>query len=234
MAHGLYTIRSSGKTVLWSSIFPCIREGGWGSLQNGSGEISVQSTSEWGLVTTAGGLRKAQWWGELCVAFASVTHLFSERTRLNIVQFISYVILYFYCRPTVLSLRIGTCLHCPVCASICRPWDINLVSGAVNWCICLIRMVHCIMLGAGAPAAFLLNDKGCWKGYGLGGCAVRDFLIIRGMLSLPGERSEMLQSARWTSTTIDRALMLRAGRMEEFVTEEDEPWYDQRDLEQGE
>ncbi|XP_051571599.1 cerebellar degeneration-related protein 2-like [Myxocyprinus asiaticus] len=26
--------------------------------------------------------------------------------------------------------------------------------------------------------------------------------------------------------------MLRAGRMEEFVTEEDEPWYDQRDLEQ--
>lgn len=30
--------------------------------------------------------------------------------------------------------------------------------------------------------------------------------------------------------------MLRAGRMEEFVTEEDEeePWYDQRDLEQGE
>ena len=28
--------------------------------------------------------------------------------------------------------------------------------------------------------------------------------------------------------------MLRAGRMEEFVTEEEEPWYDQRDLEQGE
>lgn len=28
--------------------------------------------------------------------------------------------------------------------------------------------------------------------------------------------------------------MLRAGGMEEFVTEEDEPWYDQRDLEQGE
>lgn len=28
--------------------------------------------------------------------------------------------------------------------------------------------------------------------------------------------------------------MLRAGRMDEFVTEEDEPWYDQRDLEQGE
>lgn len=28
--------------------------------------------------------------------------------------------------------------------------------------------------------------------------------------------------------------MLRAGRMEEFETEEDEPWYDQRDLEQGE
>ncbi|CAG5897609.1 unnamed protein product [Menidia menidia] len=27
--------------------------------------------------------------------------------------------------------------------------------------------------------------------------------------------------------------MLRAGRMEEFVTEEEEPWYDQRDLEQG-
>ncbi|KAG8007105.1 Cerebellar degeneration-related protein 2-like [Nibea albiflora] len=26
--------------------------------------------------------------------------------------------------------------------------------------------------------------------------------------------------------------MLRAGRMEEFVTEEEEPWYDQRDLEQ--
>lgn len=28
--------------------------------------------------------------------------------------------------------------------------------------------------------------------------------------------------------------MLRAGRMEEFVTEEEEPWYDQRNLEQGE
>uniref|UniRef100_A0A087XK48 Cerebellar degeneration-related protein 2-like n=1 Tax=Poecilia formosa TaxID=48698 RepID=A0A087XK48_POEFO len=28
------------------------------------------------------------------------------------------------------------------------------------------------------------------------------------------------------------ASMLRAGRMEEFVTEEEEPWYDQRDLEQ--
>lgn len=28
--------------------------------------------------------------------------------------------------------------------------------------------------------------------------------------------------------------MLRAGRMEDFVTEEEEPWYDQRDLEQGE
>lgn len=28
--------------------------------------------------------------------------------------------------------------------------------------------------------------------------------------------------------------MLRAGRMEEFITEEEEPWYDQRDLEQGE
>lgn len=28
--------------------------------------------------------------------------------------------------------------------------------------------------------------------------------------------------------------MLRPGRMEEFVTEEEEPWYDQRDLEQGE
>lgn len=28
--------------------------------------------------------------------------------------------------------------------------------------------------------------------------------------------------------------MLRAGRMDEFVTEEEEPWYDQRDLEQGE
>lgn len=28
--------------------------------------------------------------------------------------------------------------------------------------------------------------------------------------------------------------MLRAGGMEEFVTEEEEPWYDQRDLEQGE
>lgn len=31
--------------------------------------------------------------------------------------------------------------------------------------------------------------------------------------------------------------MLGAGRMEEFVTEEEdeeEPWYDQRDLEQGE
>lgn len=30
------------------------------------------------------------------------------------------------------------------------------------------------------------------------------------------------------------ASMLRAGRMEEFVTEDEEPWYDQRDLEQGE
>lgn len=131
MAHGLYTIRSSGKTVLWSSIFPCIREGGWGSLQNGSGEISVQSTSEWGLVTKAGGLRKSQWLGGLCVAFASVTYLFSERTRLNIVQFISYVILYFYCRPAVLSLRIGTCLQCPVCASILSALRYNLVSRAV-------------------------------------------------------------------------------------------------------
>lgn len=29
--------------------------------------------------------------------------------------------------------------------------------------------------------------------------------------------------------------MLRAGRMEEFVAEEaEEPWFDQRDLEQGE
>jgi len=28
--------------------------------------------------------------------------------------------------------------------------------------------------------------------------------------------------------------MLCAGRMEEFVTKEEEPWYDQRDLEQGE
>lgn len=28
--------------------------------------------------------------------------------------------------------------------------------------------------------------------------------------------------------------MLRAGRMDEFVTEDEEPWYDQRDLEQGE
>lgn len=28
--------------------------------------------------------------------------------------------------------------------------------------------------------------------------------------------------------------MLSASEMEEFVTEEDEPWYDQRDLEQGE
>lgn len=28
--------------------------------------------------------------------------------------------------------------------------------------------------------------------------------------------------------------MLRAGGMEEFITEEEEPWYDQRDLEQGE
>ena len=27
--------------------------------------------------------------------------------------------------------------------------------------------------------------------------------------------------------------MLRAGRMDEFITEEEEPWYDQRDLEQG-
>lgn len=157
---------------------PLYREGGWESLQNGSGEISVQSTSEWGLVTKAGGLRKSQWRGGLCVAFASVTHLFSERTRLNIVQFISYVILYFYCRPTVLSLRIGTCLQCPVCASILSALRYNLVSGAVIWWICLMRMVHCRMLGAGAPAAFLLNDNGCWKGYGLGGCAVRDFLII--------------------------------------------------------
>lgn len=27
--------------------------------------------------------------------------------------------------------------------------------------------------------------------------------------------------------------MLSSGRMEEFVTEEEEPWYDQQDLEQG-
>lgn len=27
--------------------------------------------------------------------------------------------------------------------------------------------------------------------------------------------------------------MLNSGRMEEFVTEEEEPWYDQQDLEQG-
>lgn len=27
--------------------------------------------------------------------------------------------------------------------------------------------------------------------------------------------------------------MLSPGRMEEFITEEEEPWYDQQDLEQG-
>lgn len=130
MAHGLYTIRSSGKTVLWSSIFPCIGKG-VGNRCRMDQERSVQSTSEWGLVTKAGGLRKSQWLGGLCVAFASVTYLFSERTRLNIVQFISYVILYFYCRPAVLSLRIGTCLQCPVCASILSALRYNLVSRAV-------------------------------------------------------------------------------------------------------
>ena len=45
------------------------------------------------------------------------------------------------------------------------------------------------------------------------------------------ERRRRRRRRRGTGSS---ASMLRAGRMEEFVTEEEEPWYDQRDLEQGE
>lgn len=58
------------------------------------------------------------------------------------------------------------------------------------------------------------------------------------MLSLPGEWSDScLRRSHRRRRRSSAASMLRAGRMEEFVTEaaaEEEPWYDQRDLEQGE
>ena len=39
--------------------------------------------------------------------------------------------------------------------------------------------------------------------------------------------------AVWVRIPSGTTSMLRPGGMEEFVTEDEEPWYDQRDLEQG-
>ncbi|KAJ7989389.1 hypothetical protein DPEC_G00304040 [Dallia pectoralis] len=59
-------------------------------------------------------------------------------------------------------------------------------------------------------------------------------LIIRRVLVLPGEASFVTHRDRvhWTSRTGGLCVDAACSRMEEFVTEEDEPWSDHRDLDQ--
>lgn len=107
-------------------------------------------------------------------------------------------------------------------------WDSTLFcftsAGLSGWTVWFRSHLQMVQDAGALPG---VSKQFVSKGYRLWEAAPLLFVVTSGRAS----RWISTSRRRWRSSSES---MLRAGRMEEFVTEEEEPWYDQRDLEQGE